>query len=64
MTYTNDCNFFDMVFQTLRLLAGILLGHGADELSDAEIGEVVDAVEDSYRFARLKARKGETMYRG
>lgn len=39
-TYTNDCNFFDMVLQTLRLLAGILLGHDKDEVSDAEIGEV------------------------
>ena len=40
MTYTNDCNFFDVILQTLRLLAGMLLCHDKDEVSDAEIGEV------------------------
>ena len=32
MTYPNDCNFLDMIFQTLRLLADKFVGHNEDIL--------------------------------
>lgn len=44
MTYPNDSNFFYMVLETLRLLAGIFLDHDVDERMVAEIWERIVVV--------------------
>ena len=32
MTNPNNCNFLDIIFKTLRLLAGKFVGHNEDDL--------------------------------
>ena len=36
MTHPNNCNFLDMIFKTLRLLAGRFVGHDKDDSRVAE----------------------------
>jgi hypothetical protein len=40
-TYPDNRNFFDMVLETLRLLAGMFLRHDPEQLNIAEIHNTI-----------------------
>lgn len=61
MTYPNDGNFLHMILETLRLLAGILLGHDVDSTMVAETWECTVVVSNESGYGCVYEELGMDM---